>query len=89
MEKKSKLDPQTEIAPEDSVSKAGSKTSSMVSLHTQAAVEKAALAAKGIGLQQKHTLKLERAQIQSKMEMIKLETNIAAADARLKGIGVL
>ena len=75
-----------EIAPEDSVSKAGSKASSVSSLRAQAAAERAALAAKAAGLQQKHALELEKAQIQSKMEMIELQTDIAAADAKLHAL---
>lgn len=87
--KKSKSDPQSEINPEDSVSKTGSKSSgskvsSVSSLRAQAAAEKAALAAKAHGLKQKHALELEKVQLQRKMDIIELETNIAAADAKLK-----
>ncbi|KAL2102335.1 hypothetical protein ACEWY4_001503 [Coilia grayii] len=79
-----KLDPQINVAPEDSVSRAGSKASSISSMRAKAEAEKAALAAKVAGLQQKHALELERAKLQSKMELIEIQSNIAATDAKLK-----
>lgn len=42
------------------------------------------LAAKAAGLQQKHELEIQRAKLQSQMEILEAQRNIAAADAKLK-----
>ena len=79
---------QSEITPGDSASRIGSKasSSSLSSMRAQAAAEKAALAATAAGLQQKHALELEQAQLQTRMEMIDIQTKMAAADAKLKAL---
>ena len=59
---------------------------SLSSMRAQAAAEKAALAATAAGLQQKHALELEQAQLQTRMEMIDIQTKMAAADAKLKAL---
>lgn len=84
-------DPQTLVDTTDSVSQcatkvsgSGSKTSSISSARMKAAADKAALLARAEALKRKHELELERIQLNSKMESLELEADIAAADAKLK-----
>ena len=86
------LDPQTFVGPNDSVSvsKISRSKSSRSSKHsissqlTKVAAEKAALLVKAEALKRKHELEMERNQLSAQLESLDLESDIAAANARMK-----
>ncbi|RXN09552.1 hypothetical protein ROHU_010970 [Labeo rohita] len=90
--KKKRSDPQTLVDPSDSVSNVSrsskgsskSRTSSIMSARVKLAADKAALLARAEALKKKHAFELEKAQLESKMEALALQSEIDAANAKLK-----
>ena len=85
--KEGQLETQPQINPEDSASKAGSKTSkasAVSSLRAKAAAEKAALEAKSRGMKLQHELQEEKEKLQRKMEQLDLDIKLSEADAKLQ-----
>ena len=92
---KTQPDPQALVDVGDSVSQTGSKgskgsksskSSSVASARMKATADKAALQARAEALERKHELEMEKYRLGLKMESLNLETDIAAADARLKAL---
>lgn len=68
----------------DRGSRVSSNTSKISSTRVKVAAEKAALLAKAEALKRKHILEREKTELQTKMEALELEADIAATDAKLK-----
>lgn len=93
--KTSQTDPQSLVEPKDSISNVskssrvskGSKsgsTTSAASARLKVATEKAALLARAAALKRKHALEMEKAQLNSRLELMELEVSLAESDAKLK-----
>ncbi len=67
-----------------SIVSSSSRTTSVSSARLRAEAEKAALLQRTEGLKKKHTLELERIEVQNAMERVELETELAAVDAKLR-----
>lgn len=65
-------------------SSAKSRASSLSSARAKAEAEKAALLERAAGLKKKHALELQKMQLQSEIEQSAMDTDIAAANAKVK-----
>ncbi len=66
-----------------SIASSSSRTTSVSSARLRAEAEKAALLQRAEGLKKKHSLELERIEVQNAMERVELETELVSVDAKV------
>ena len=90
-------DPQKLVGPQESVSNVSKQTnktkcshqtaaSSSSSTRLKIAIERAALQARMSALKEKHEVEMEKNKLQAQLERMEPQADIAASDAKLKGI---
>ncbi len=67
-----------------SIASSSSRTTSVSSARLRAEAEKAALLQRAEGLKKKHSLELERIEVQNAMERVELETELVSVDAKVR-----